>query len=66
MYDTWDIIAVVGGLLIVAGVACIYWPAGLITSGVFLIAAYILREYASDVPEKSDSREQDEPGEPHF
>jgi hypothetical protein len=32
------VLAVVGAALIVAGVAFIYWPAGLITAGVLLLA----------------------------
>jgi hypothetical protein len=32
------LLAVVGCALIVAGVAAIYWPAGLITAGVLLLA----------------------------
>lgn len=31
------LLAVLGALLIVAGVAVIYWPAGLITAGVLLL-----------------------------
>jgi hypothetical protein len=32
------ILAVLGGALIAAGVTVIYWPAGLITAGVLLLA----------------------------
>jgi hypothetical protein len=32
------LLAILGSALIVAGVAAIYWPAGLITAGVLLLA----------------------------
>jgi hypothetical protein len=32
------LLAILGAALIVAGVAAIYWPAGLITAGVLLLA----------------------------
>lgn len=37
---------IVGALLLVAGVAVVYWPAGLISGGVLLIAAGFPRSSA--------------------
>jgi hypothetical protein len=32
------IVGLLGCLLLVAGIACIYWPAGLVTAGLLLLA----------------------------
>jgi uncharacterized membrane protein HdeD (DUF308 family) len=42
--DSWDAIAAAGLLLVVAGVACVYWPAALILTGGVLVGLYYLRE----------------------
>lgn len=53
--DIWDIIGLFGTSLIVAGVACIYWPAGLICAGAAILVVYALREYANHVPDSRDN-----------
>lgn len=47
------LVVVVGLATLAAGVACIYWPAGLIVGGV-LVAAYGL--FMVDVPERRGVR----------
>lgn len=37
---------IVGALLLVAGVAAVYWPAGLMTAGALLLAAGLPRASA--------------------
>lgn len=48
--DPWDLLAVVGLLLVLIGAAAIYWPLALILGGGLLLAAYYVRE-CRDVPE---------------
>lgn len=42
--DWWDVIAIVGLLLVLGGAALAYWPLALILGGVLLLGAYYLRE----------------------
>jgi hypothetical protein len=42
-------IGLLGFLLLVGGIACIYWPAGLITAGVLLLAWSALAARATAV-----------------
>lgn len=55
--DWWDVIAIVGLLLILGGAAVVYWPLALIAGGVLLLGAYYLRErslVAQPTPEPAD------------
>lgn len=45
MKDVSDWLLYLGLALIVAGVACIYWPAALIVAGVFVVGVAIMRAY---------------------
>jgi hypothetical protein len=36
MMDREDVLYALGGATVSAGAACVYWPAGLVTFGVFL------------------------------
>jgi hypothetical protein len=42
--DLWDVLAIVGLLLVLLGAAAIYWPLALILGGGLLLGAYYLRE----------------------
>lgn len=42
MFDLWDVIGFVGASLVVAGVACVYWPAAVILAGVGLVVVSYL------------------------
>lgn len=53
--DVWDVIGLVSALLVLSGVAAIYWPAALILAGAFGLLAVYLRESAL-VPRSIDAR----------
>ena len=55
MFDAWDILLLIGLLLITAGIAFIYWPLALVFAGAAVVAIYVVREYANNVPVASDS-----------
>lgn len=61
--DFWDMLALLGLILVTAGIACIYYPAAFIFFGASLLAAYILREVYPDVPAKDKSESPGEPDE---
>lgn len=44
-----DALLASGALAISAGVGCIYWPAGIIAAGVFLLTAGVLVAYTGTV-----------------
>jgi hypothetical protein len=48
--DLWDVIAIVGLVLVLFGAAAIYWPLALILGGGLLLGAYCVREFRH-VPE---------------
>lgn len=45
MKDVSDVLLYLGLALIVAGVACIYWPAALIVAGVLICGVAFMRAY---------------------
>lgn len=42
--DLWDVVALVGLVLLLGGAAAVYWPLALILGGSLLLGAYYLRE----------------------
>lgn len=42
--DPWDVLAIVGLALVLAGAAVIYWPLVLVLCGGAILAAYTVRE----------------------
>lgn len=42
--DPWDAIGVLGAVLVLAGVAAIYWPASMILGGSAALTLYYFRE----------------------
>lgn len=64
--DWWDVIAIVGLLLLLGGAALAYWPLALILGGVLLLGAYYLRErslHAASPPASPAAAESDRTGE---
>lgn len=61
VFDPWDIMAVVGVLLVSGGAALIYPPAGLIVLGAFVLFAYYLHEL-TNVPVPGDSESERDEG----
>jgi hypothetical protein len=51
--DSWDVVALVGLLLVLIGAAAIYWPLALILGGGLLLGAYYVREcrHAAESPD---------------
>ena len=63
--DLWDVIAIVGLVLLLGGAAAVYWPLALIVGGSLLLGAYYLRErslHAAQPPAQPVAAESDGPG----
>jgi len=58
--DVWDVVILGSMLLIVIGIAVIYWPAALIFSGVMGVSICLLREL-SLVSHSRDASSNDSP-----
>jgi hypothetical protein len=63
--DLWDLVAVLGVLLILSGAAAMYWPLALILGGGLLLGAYYVREsrHAAESPAAPPVGEPDRTGE---